>query len=533
MAFTKTPTIDTYSSQTIQLVNDLHLLPSGGSTALDSSTLSGMMNVLPFKDSAGKLYGETRPTLNVNGVTNGNSTVCRGYHLWEKGVNDAFEVLVTYDGTSSKIWGRRVNTGSFAVLLNMTVSDYTVCRFAEFIDATNNKKLCLSDGIDLYVITVTAGAVFTVTRCTDVDMPTPHVPFPVFLDGYLFLAKADTGDLYNSNLNDPLAWTAGSYISAEMYPDNIVALVRVNNYILAIGQCSSEYFYDAGNPTASPLARQESASLPFGTQAPNSIAFTRDTLMMLANDSSGEWSYKVVQGFKYEDFPAKAVLQTFASNITTPAYFRSGFFRVNEELFYFLAVDGRAPDQNWTGLTFAASVSNKMWVRTSSDINNSSTPTGSVGFPLLFTSLSTYSGGVTYCAGQFGLSLGAFTGKLETTKSTDKINGVTTYPVYQKLRTVPERFGTFNRKFMSRCAIDYQVDPASDNILGVTTGLILRWSDDFTTSWQTGYPIGKLTNEFPFVLRLGSFRERIFELTSLSGRIRWFGLEVDINKGTV
>lgn len=30
--------------------------------------------------------------------------------------------------------------------------------------------------------------------------PTPHVPTPVFLDGYIFLSKANTADIYNSDL---------------------------------------------------------------------------------------------------------------------------------------------------------------------------------------------------------------------------------------------------------------------------------------------------------------------------------------------
>jgi len=65
--------------------------------------------------------------------------------------------------------------------------------------------------------------------------PSPHVPAPVFMDGFLFLAKAGTQDVYNSNLDDPLNWTPGDFFTAEMYPDRIVSLSKNNNYLYAIG----------------------------------------------------------------------------------------------------------------------------------------------------------------------------------------------------------------------------------------------------------------------------------------------------------
>jgi len=102
------------------------------------------------------------------------------------------------------------------------------------------------------------------TEITSADFPTPHCPFPVFMDGYLFVAKSGTQDIYNSNLDDPALWTAGDYISAEMYPDKIVALSKNNNYIYALGSNSIEYFYDAAVATGSPLGRHDSAVQQFG-----------------------------------------------------------------------------------------------------------------------------------------------------------------------------------------------------------------------------------------------------------------------------
>ena len=68
--------------------------------------------------------------------------------------------------------------------------------FCLFLYDDNTSAVIATDGTTLIKIDSSN----VVTTCVDADMPV-HIPNPIFLDGYLFVAKADSADIYNSNLN--------------------------------------------------------------------------------------------------------------------------------------------------------------------------------------------------------------------------------------------------------------------------------------------------------------------------------------------
>ncbi len=121
-------------------------------------------------------------------------------------------------------------------------------------------------------ITMTAnatssGAGMTITKepiakIIDADFPVGLTTFArghfVTLDGYVFILTKD-GKIYNSDLNSVTSWSATNFISTNMSTDNGVSLAKYKNYIIAFGEESMEVFYNAGNPTGSPLARYNEA----------------------------------------------------------------------------------------------------------------------------------------------------------------------------------------------------------------------------------------------------------------------------------
>lgn len=559
MAFTNTPVNDTYSSQKIVLMHDLDLAPAG--TDL-SSLIGGAVNIFPFKDEAGQIYGETRYSIQAESITfpndathvgmtvPGSNAIVRGLHVWEMD-QDTFNFFVVIDDSvGSRVFNKFYpDTGpghpfGWMECTNLTdggthlhTAGRGPVRFCDYVDATNTRKLIFSDGIDLYQ--VTDGGVMT--RCVDADMPTPHAPFPIAIDGYVFLAKATTShtlgyaDIYNSDLNNPFSWTAGSFLSAEMYPDRLKALVRINNYILGIGQDSCEYFYDAGNAIGSPLARYESAALPFGCVHPNSIAYLKDTVMMIGNFGNGEQSFVLIKGFKHKIVEAKAVMSALQKQLndgtTDYSKLRAGFFHQEGQLFYFLAFDGTQTDVGWTTETVVYSVDADMWVRTRSDMYNGATqPSGMFGFPVLFAHDTLSRFPYTFFAGQMSSTGKVVFGHLDPNIKYDQFDPFNTYNIYQELNVPPWNAGTWNRKFMYRLAVDYRVKAGTDAVTSAV-GLVVKYSDDQGSSYSTAFPSGSKANDFPFYLQLGSFRERMFKIVNYSTRMRFHNLEVDINKG--
>lgn len=525
MAYTSTPEISTYGTHKVSAVQTLDFRRAapwfdGGSSRQDA----GMVNLLPdtYIDDSGKpaLRAAVRTGITGVRVTTGTNLV-RGFYVWEKTVGTTYYFAVCgnnmWTSTDGTTWTNKhaVTAGS------------GVCRFTEFITDTNVKYLIMVDGTKAYRYVDNATYV-TIDTTSDPQFPSPHVPFPVFLDGYLFLAKANTGDIYNSDLNDPTAWTAGAYISTEVYPDDIQALAKVDNYLLAIGTQSCEFFYDAANATASPLARQEGASLPFGTLIPNSIATNKNTVVMLANTNDGEYSLIKLVGFKHEELPSRwlsnAINTRMSATSGTPitsTSLRGYFTRSGGKLYYNLALQGdsSAPDR-WSG-TFAMSLTEGIWTELAYGTS------GIVPYPVFYSAIPRSGNIATYVAGH--VSGVPFVGYIadSLTSTADNITDIdTNLGIYYEIRTPYLDFGTMNRKFMNRVTL---------NSSGYLPTIVVGYHDwDTISSSMTDFSDTMYGADYPILNRLGTFRKRSLRFYPSSFTYvptYLYDLEFEINKG--
>lgn len=507
----------------------------------------GMVNAIPVKDSDGQgIIGVTRP--GINGIFINNSSEngqVRGMYVWEKTAGTVYTFVVCGTKVYSAV---NIDTTSSFTGVNFTqvntllTSATTPVRFTEYIDDVNTKKLIMVDGVEGYIFTDnTAG-----TKITDADFPSPHVPFPVFLDGYLFLAKAGTGDIYNSDLNDPTSWTPGNFFSAEMYPDDLQALAKVNNYILGIGTQSCEYFYDAGNDNGSPLARYDGATLPFGCQFPNSIACNEDQLVFLANFADGQSTFTQIKGFQYIPIESHGIVPIYSRMIRNPnvgyeinyASCRGCFFKYDGELYYsflFDGVRGGAYQVSVFDACYIYSFGVKAWTEFQYG-NDSTSRANRYAMPIQFSCHNTTGNLTTYVAGNIGTTATAFFAKLDDSIAYDVMQSFTNQQIYQEFRTPNLDFGSLNRKSMSRLGINVECGDSTLQPL-----LSICWNDqDFNYNTWTSYISPPNQNDassadfFPFITQLGSFRRRAFRLISTNGKTMTARfLEVDINKGQV
>lgn len=368
--------------------------------------------------------------------------------------------------------------------------------FCEFRSDTQD-FLFFCDGIHAYVIS--PGDV--VTQITDANFPSPHVPQPVYLDGYIFLAKPLTQQIWNSQLGNPFAWPTDGFIDAEMFPDTLVGLSKVQNYLAAVGTASIEWLYDNGNATGSPLQRNAPAVSQFGCPAPQTINQTEKELIMVGDTGNGGRTVWVLDGFQPAEIanePVREALDAEGDAIGTATAFS---IQCAGHKWYVLNlyVNPR---------TFVYDFEEKMWHEwgTGADVPSglewmAGTNTFN-GVPIL---LSRNSGAV---------------GQMSPIYYTD-FGG----PIFCMVVTVKIDFDTDKRKRFYRLSLVGD-SPNGDSAVPMT----ISWSDDDYNTWSSG-TVMSVNATYPTITQLGIARRRAFKFTFQQPyALRLESFEVDITQ---
>lgn len=143
---------------------------------------------------------------------------------------------------------------------------------------------------------------------TDADYPSPTTRGVQYLNGTFYVMEAD-GTIWNSTpaADDPTTWPTDGFITAEFEPDSGVFLGKALNNLVAFGQWTTELFWDAGNPSGSPLSPVQNGVLLIGCAAANSVAQTESTLIWVAQrkgqDSTSQKGrfVAILVGTQYEE----------------------------------------------------------------------------------------------------------------------------------------------------------------------------------------------------------------------------------------
>jgi hypothetical protein len=153
--------------------------------------------------------------------------------------------------------------------------------------AGSAQELVFGDGTTAYF---TDGTTVTQILGAD-DFPTGTNSFRRgwgYLDGFLFVLVTPREIRGTTNLDDPAIWDLLNSIQARSEPDYGVYLTKHLNYIIALKQWTSDFFYNAGNPTGSPLSYVRGASLPYGLLNAGAIQEIDGALIWIStNRSSG------------------------------------------------------------------------------------------------------------------------------------------------------------------------------------------------------------------------------------------------------
>ena len=489
MAFTKAPTQDTYSSERVNLFREM-AFRDGGDSGKDEDYLNVFME--PVRQS--KLNDTRRFIIKRSGIVNAVASpgaAIRGMYYW------ADQSKLFYCA-GRNIYVYNVNTNSTTTLTNVFTTSSGTVGMCEYLYDTGVVVICATDGTATSGL-VTIDSANTVTTCADVDLPT-HLPYPVFLDGYLFLAKANSADVYNSDLNNPLSWTTTGVITAEMEADLVVRIAKINNYLIVFGKESIEYFWDASEPApGSPMLRNDTP-IKINSYL-GGFANYGNVIYYIGQDAGGQPDIFKLKDFKIDQIGTPAVSRYLDSATDGIANWTGNIVSEQGHTFYIITAG--------TSKTFVCDVEQMLWTRWAFQNGNT------------FDIFKSAMGASTTNTRTYFALVGSSSPIYYLDKAIYQDDGVA---FTCKITTENNDFGTLNRKTMSRLSFIGDRPP-------IDASMTIQWSDDDYQSFNTGVTVN-LNQDNAAIYRMGSFRQRIFKLTfSANTLFRVQDLEVNINKG--
>lgn len=197
------------------------------------------------------------------------------------------------------------------------------------------------------------------TGISDVDYPGLTTRGLQYLDGTFYVLEPD-GTVRNSlaAADDPTDWPTDGFINAQFEPDTGVFLAKVLNYIVALGQWTTELFWNAGNATGSPLSPVSNGVLLIGCASANSVAQTESTIVWMAQrKAQNSTSHKgrfiaMLVGTSYEELSTPDVCRVLEADDLT--FVRSCIMEIGGHSWYALTLGS-------LGITLVFDMKNKAW----------------------------------------------------------------------------------------------------------------------------------------------------------------------------
>ncbi len=287
------------TTKTIPFATGLYIEQfSGASITESSSTLHNMIIDKYGLGGEERLYITQRPgidvTLDISEQTGSIPAQGRGLYYW------------TAAGDRYFVADDNLYKGTSAIETNLSGTDLTrPVYFVEGLDGAGNEILVLMDheGNDGYWIETDD----TVNVITDAEFPCNNglslAQGVASLDGYTFVLTTN-GQIWNSALDDIQSWSGLDFIEAEREPDSGMWIGKHHDHVVAIGGRTIEFFYNAGNPSGSPLNRRSDLAYNVGCAGGDSVWQDGDIIYFLGVDSRGTvalWSLNNFQIAKLSD----------------------------------------------------------------------------------------------------------------------------------------------------------------------------------------------------------------------------------------
>jgi hypothetical protein len=208
-------------------------------------------------------------------------------------------------------------------------------------------KLVLNNGNAAYYSTG-SGAPTAIAS----NYPSPSIKGWAYLDSTLYVGDTKN-NLLGSNLNDPTTWQVTNTIAAQIESDNNIVIDKQLVYVVAAKNWSTEFFYDAGNATGSPLGPVQGAKVNFGCIHADSMVAIDSVLFYLCRGRDGPAQVVQIENAKPTIVSTKQVERLLKGSVGTNTIYAFAV-RIPGHKFYVLT-------NKTLNLTLVYDMSDKRW----------------------------------------------------------------------------------------------------------------------------------------------------------------------------
>lgn len=508
MAFTQSPEKSTYRTVEIEFTDTSWYRAGFASQHRDPEVINMFYDRNSNENQTRSMVLVKRPGLSTTALSLNKTTAASKINGFFQ--DDSSNYI--YWSTDNKVFSCNLNTNTITQIATITgtaTSYVNSVGFCSFLTSTGTRYICFNNGSELWYHVVGSG---TSTQVVDADYPTNTYPTVVFLDGYLFVIKKDTGDIYNSDLDTPATWTAGNYVTAEINSDLALALAKVKNYLVCFGRDGIEFFYDGANPSGSPLSRNE--SFYKAVTLTSNVCAIGDTLYFSGRLKNQGQRIYMLEGESLTPISVSWVDRYLQNNgynslLSTGMSEQNGFgVSLNGNHFYLFNIPA-------LDLLFVYDLNNKIWYRWSLAEHLSS-----INQINAIWSANDLTQDYPFIA----MGNQTFISSLSSIVFQDYEEDFTC-----SYTTADYTSDTFNWKMCSRVALlcDY---PSTG---GAASTAQISWSDDDGNTFSTPRDLTVTTNN-PYITQCGRFRSRNWRIEySDNYPFRMWGLSMDLNIGNV
>lgn len=302
-------------------------------------------------------------------------------------------------------------------------------------------------------------------------------------------------------MNDPLTWSPSNFITAESFGDGLKKIARSGSYIVAFGGDSIEFFYDAANPTGSPLSVYQGATKRIGYLG--GLASIGDALFFVGKASGGTPTLYKIEGLKVTAVTDFTQSRSFQVNFDDALTFAAGnFVFLNGHTVYVW----RTFTDDYLPICY--DLDTELFISLSFQ---------DLDCDLLQSTSFTFDGG-----GTSSLFCRQDDNKVYFYDSTVYQDDGVNYTVM--LQTNNEDFDSRRNKFASRALIHADQTSSDSNVQ-------INWTVDDYQTFTTARSVN-LNDVYPATHALGLFRKIAFKLEYTDNfPMRFIGVELDYNIG--